>query len=456
MPKRQNTKKPKPFAISIGTGTTDLNEEFYLEANPDVRAAIEAGVIASAIDHYQRFGALELRDPNPYFNARYYANQYPDALNATTRGSIANIFEHYARWGYKDGRRPSANFVTRDEFDWRTYLTNNNDLSANGISTAGAAYEHYLRYGISENRAGAQTLNGVALSGGRPETPTPTPTTQPAPASQTTNNNNEATGSPSGPSPRLLSGTDTLTVNTGETVTARIIGNWSPSSSTYNHGTVNLSFSNIPLTLDLSMIDTTSVASRGFNISAAGNTAAVSVLASRDSDTLIGGSGNDLLDAGPGLDTITGGAGADLFVQPYGESAATTTGFVLGGSGAALIDGVSTFNYSDGLDLVIDFDASVDSLDTSGTGSVNLATLTNLGSGGQFAMDTNYYVIGNFDRASNTFTYASAGADVLYFVDRSNNNDLLGHPQTGLGDTSIVLLGGANSGVTPFSSSNIV
>jgi Ca2+-binding RTX toxin-like protein len=454
MPKRRNTKKPKPFAISIGTGTTDFNEDFYLEANPDVRAAIEAGVIASAIDHYQRFGALELRDPNPYFNARYYANQYPDALDATTRGSIANIFEHYARWGYKDGRRPSATFVTLNEFDWQTYLANNNDLRANGISTAESAYEHYLRYGISENRPGAQTLNGVALSGGRPEAPTPT--TRPSPASQTTNNNNEATGSPSGPSPRLLSGTDTLTVNTGETVTARIIGNWSPSSSTYNHGTVNLSFSNIPLTLDLSMIDTTSAASRGFHISAAGNTAAVSVLASRDSDTLIGGSGNDQLEGGHGIDTITGGAGADLFVQPYGESAATTTGFVLGGSGTALIDGVSTFNYSDGLDLVMDFDASVDRLDTSGTGSTDLATLTNLGPSGQFTMDTNYYVTGNFDRATNTFTYSSTGADVLYFVDRTSNNDLLSHPQWGLGATSIVLLGGANSGATPFSGSNIV
>ena len=38
-------------------------ESAYLAANPDVAAAVQAGVIPSATEHYQRFGQFEGRDP---------------------------------------------------------------------------------------------------------------------------------------------------------------------------------------------------------------------------------------------------------------------------------------------------------------------------------------------------------------------------------------------------------
>jgi len=341
------------------------------------------------------------------------------------------------------------------QFDWQTYLANNSDLTASGINSASKAYEHFIRHGISEGRAGIQTVDGIALTQGKPENTTPSAPPAVATNASRASDNNDSNGGGGNSSSTmlLLSGTDTLNVGIGESVNARATGNWSPTVASYNHGTVNLTFSNTAITIDLSMIDTTSAASQGFNISAAGNTAPVSVLASRDADTVIGGSGNDQLEGGPGIDILTGGAGADLFVQPYGESAATTTGFSLGGAGTALISGASTFSYSDGIDIINDFNSAFDSLDTSGSGpSVDLSTLTNLGAGGQFTMDTNYFVIGDFNQNNNSFTYSTTGADVLYFVDRTSNNDLLNNPAASLGNTSIVLIGGAAG----FSSSNIV
>ena len=41
---------------------TVFNEQAYLDANPDVKAAVEAGTIASGADHYKLFGMSEGRD----------------------------------------------------------------------------------------------------------------------------------------------------------------------------------------------------------------------------------------------------------------------------------------------------------------------------------------------------------------------------------------------------------
>ena len=44
-----------------------IDEEYYLQTNPDVRQAITSGTVKSALEHYLRSGAAEGRIPNPDF-----------------------------------------------------------------------------------------------------------------------------------------------------------------------------------------------------------------------------------------------------------------------------------------------------------------------------------------------------------------------------------------------------
>jgi SAM-dependent methyltransferase len=48
----------------------DFDEKKYLAANPDVRAAVAAGVMPSGLAHYRRFGRHEQRVGSPAFGAR--------------------------------------------------------------------------------------------------------------------------------------------------------------------------------------------------------------------------------------------------------------------------------------------------------------------------------------------------------------------------------------------------
>ena len=67
-----------------------FNESFYLVQNPDVAAAIEAGVIGSAEEHFNLFGFQEGRDPNAHFDTSFYLEQNPDVAAAGV-----NPFDHY-------------------------------------------------------------------------------------------------------------------------------------------------------------------------------------------------------------------------------------------------------------------------------------------------------------------------------------------------------------------------
>jgi len=103
MTRRKTSKQSRTWTTSPGPGVTGFSEEFYLSSNPDVQAAVNAGIFKSGLEHYQKSGATELRSPNSFFNANYYAAQNPDALEAIQKGVISSVFEHYSRWGYADG-----------------------------------------------------------------------------------------------------------------------------------------------------------------------------------------------------------------------------------------------------------------------------------------------------------------------------------------------------------------
>jgi hypothetical protein len=107
------------MAFSI---TSSFDSDFYLSQNPDVAAAIEAGLIGSAEEHYNLFGFSEGRDPNPYFDTSFYLEQNPDVAAAGI-----NPLNHFNQFGETEGRSPNA------IFNPTYYLEQNPDVAASGI-----------------------------------------------------------------------------------------------------------------------------------------------------------------------------------------------------------------------------------------------------------------------------------------------------------------------------------
>lgn len=130
--------------------STQFNPTYYLQNNPDVVVAIAQGILKDAADHYNRFGAKELRNPNAIFDAKYYASRNPDVLNAVAAGVFPSVYAHYLAFGATEGRVPNAAFAN---FDADRYLNDNADVKAAGLTTPAAALKHFVEYGVDEGRA---------------------------------------------------------------------------------------------------------------------------------------------------------------------------------------------------------------------------------------------------------------------------------------------------------------
>jgi hypothetical protein len=141
-----------------------FNAAYYLAQNPDVAAA--GYTLATAEQHYVKFGAAEGRNPNTYFNATQYLAQYPDLVVAGI--TKATALQHYAQFGLNEGRLPSLAAIPAD-FSYSSYAAANADLrTAFGITdtanlTAAQQHSllaHYLSYGYVEGRPGVVAVNG--------------------------------------------------------------------------------------------------------------------------------------------------------------------------------------------------------------------------------------------------------------------------------------------------------
>lgn len=176
--------------------TPFFDEAYYLRMNKDVAAAVAAGVI-TAEQHFLKFGAVEKRNPNGYFNADFYISKYLDVATAVNSKKMT-AYDHFVNFGIKEARDPSAFFDTnyylkhnpdvavlvyRNEvtpfehfartgsllgrtpspyFDQASYLTANPDIKAavdRGMFQSG--YDHFVNFGIAEGRA---LGNGIGLS----------------------------------------------------------------------------------------------------------------------------------------------------------------------------------------------------------------------------------------------------------------------------------------------------
>ena len=145
-----------------------FDESFYLTNNEDVVLALAQRHFTSALQHFEAFGAAELRNPNAQFNSSYYAAQNPDVLSAVAQGVFPSVFAHFQAFGETENRAPSSAYAG---FDAAGYLEANADVAA--AVTAGSfksALDHYIQFGANETRSGSgiadnpTTVGGVTLA----------------------------------------------------------------------------------------------------------------------------------------------------------------------------------------------------------------------------------------------------------------------------------------------------
>lgn len=91
--------------------SVSVDEKWYLERNPDVRMAVEAGRLRSARQHFVEAGYLEGRLPFAIrVDEQFYLETNPDVRAAFERGAILSAQAHFEETGCREGRSPSVSF----------------------------------------------------------------------------------------------------------------------------------------------------------------------------------------------------------------------------------------------------------------------------------------------------------------------------------------------------------
>lgn len=146
-----------------------FNAEYYLQHNNDLVAA-GINTAEGAWAHYLNYGAAEAlngvssRAPAPWFDVQYYLNANTDLL--TSGLTPAQLFEHFVKYGINENRAPSAAAAAQvNEASLLAYAKGNADLAtafnvaADATSLTEAQRDglanHFYEYGYKEGRADA-------------------------------------------------------------------------------------------------------------------------------------------------------------------------------------------------------------------------------------------------------------------------------------------------------------
>jgi hypothetical protein len=88
-----------------------VDDEWYIQAYPDVQQAIQKGIVLDAKYHYCHFGFYEHRMPYRIIvDEPWYQAQYPDVRGAIASRHFVSAQEHYELEGFREGRVPYPNF----------------------------------------------------------------------------------------------------------------------------------------------------------------------------------------------------------------------------------------------------------------------------------------------------------------------------------------------------------
>ena len=142
-----------------------FDEPYYLAQYPWVKPAIDAGIIKSGREHFEKFGqAGGLTKVSRYFDEQTYLAQNPDiaplvrTLN-NPNAPFASGIDHFIQLGYEQGRTQVS-----PDYDEAFYLANNQDLVPfiqNGTFKNG--YQHFIQFGAKEGRFGTSFFESEYL-----------------------------------------------------------------------------------------------------------------------------------------------------------------------------------------------------------------------------------------------------------------------------------------------------
>jgi RTX calcium-binding nonapeptide repeat (4 copies) len=133
-----------------------FDEQYYLSQYPWLKPAIDAGIIKSGREHFEKFGqAAGLTRVSRYFDEDTYLAQNSDVAPFVRRasnpnGQFASGLDHFIQYGYEDGRTGVS-----VDYDEAFYRANNRDLQPfiqNGTFKNG--YQHFIKFGAKEGRFG--------------------------------------------------------------------------------------------------------------------------------------------------------------------------------------------------------------------------------------------------------------------------------------------------------------
>ena len=145
-----------------------FDEQYYLSQYPWVKPAIDAGVIKSGLEHFQKYGqAAGLTKVSRYFDESTYLADNPEIVpfvrTLNPNAPFATGLDHFIQYGYEQGRSQVS-----PEYDEAFYVANNRDILPfiqNGTFKNG--YQHFIQFGIKDGRFGTSFFESEYLQKNR-------------------------------------------------------------------------------------------------------------------------------------------------------------------------------------------------------------------------------------------------------------------------------------------------
>ncbi|MEG4534312.1 calcium-binding protein [Microcoleus sp. D2_18a_D3] len=137
-----------------------FDEQYYLSQYPWVKPAIDAGVIKSGLEHFQKFGqAAGLTKVSRYFDESTYLATKPDIVSlvrtVNPNAPFATGLDEFIQLGYDEGNRLFRRTQVSPEYSEDFYLANNSDLLPFIQNrTFKSGYQHFVQFGAKEGRFG--------------------------------------------------------------------------------------------------------------------------------------------------------------------------------------------------------------------------------------------------------------------------------------------------------------
>jgi hypothetical protein len=133
-----------------------FDEKYYLSQYPWLTPAIDAGVIQSGREHFEKFGqAAGLTKISRYFDEDTYLAQNQDIAPFVRTANnqnqpFASGLDHFIQFGYEEGRTRVS-----PDYDEVFYLKRHPEITPfvqNGIFKSG--FQHFIQFGKTEGRYG--------------------------------------------------------------------------------------------------------------------------------------------------------------------------------------------------------------------------------------------------------------------------------------------------------------